>query len=493
MPLPSVNVNVVDNFAHQPTSNLPFAAIGAVPSGEYEPLYYISDEKTARTTFKEGPLCDLACRAVTSGNKTVLALPVPVTAVGAVKSLGASSIELSFSEFPSNSEDDSEDLAVDSEASTMSVPADPAIYVINNSCAHHEYLLSIEADGDMTSLVFSLVKDGLKIVDNGKLSSGQFKLDDGLLELHFSGGYYTSDQSLRFETEAVSLDISQISQAVDTLVSNKEPVEWVSVASELDPSAWSTLSLLADEQASLDNYLYFKVQSSLRDPSESGDAWTSRVVGLLSDGVKSPRLQVHCGAVKAAALDGSVKKEPLINFSSAASAARECSEPADAVKYGPLEGALSIDGNLSDGQLEALNDKQGVTPRQIIGLSGIYLTRSCMFTEPTSDFYIEERRRVMDTVSRKAYVAMLPYLNDTVVLDASGHISGADVAQMEGAVQDPLDIMIRQGEISDAKVQIDPNQDTAQTGEIHVEVQILPLGKLEFINVDLSYTTQIEG
>ena len=173
-------------------------------------------------------------------------------------------------------------------------------------------------------------------------------------------------------------------------------------------------------------------------------------------------------------------------------ASRKVHEGPDAVRYGGITAATALkpDG-INDGHIETLKNAGYVTARQIIGLSGIYITSGQMMSEEGSDYDLVERRRVMDKACRQIRAAQLFYINDAVKIGKDGSPEGIKllVAQSES----PLKIMVTEGEISSGQVTVPEGQNILSTKKLTCKVRIVPLGKLSYIENEIAYSNPALG
>ncbi|MPN08363.1 hypothetical protein SDC9_155645 [bioreactor metagenome] len=112
-----------------------------------------------------------------------------------------------------------------------------------------------------------------------------------------------------------------------------------------------------------------------------------------------------------------------------------------------------------------------------------------MFAEGTSDYGLEERRRVMDLACHRIRTAQLMYLNDTVSIAADGSMEGIEM--FKAISQQVLNDMAAAGQISAGEIEIDPNQNILSTETIETRVKIVPLGKMTFIENVISYANPV--
>lgn len=167
------------------------------------------------------------------------------------------------------------------------------------------------------------------------------------------------------------------------------------------------------------------------------------------------------------------------------------------VKDGPLNGVVTAGlsdqtsiANISDAQLNTLNELGYVFFRVITGYSGVYINEDHMATPITSDYASLLRGRVIDKAARIAYRVYVNELNDDVELDDQGRMATAVVKNLEGIIESAIGTEMS-GEISAVDAYIDPEQNILSTDELKVEVNIVPRGVARNIKVTLAYSNPL--
>lgn len=146
----------------------------------------------------------------------------------------------------------------------------------------------------------------------------------------------------------------------------------------------------------------------------------------------------------------------------------------------------------SEGQLGSLHDAGYMVLRSYMGLAGAYVSDDITLAAADSDFSSIAHGRVMDKAARLAYQAYVNELHDTVELTSEGLLAPNTVSYLEDVMNRRLrQRMIAEGNCSDATTYVDPSQKILETDSLTVNVAILPLGTLKWINVQLGFTTQI--
>lgn len=127
--------------------------------------------------------------------------------------------------------------------------------------------------------------------------------------------------------------------------------------------------------------------------------------------------------------------------------------------------------------------------RTYTGRTGVYFNASNTCVAATSDFRYMENNRTINKAARLVREALLPYLNSPIDVNAEGKLSEDVVKTIESSVRKLIDEqMLRNSEVSDFDVYINPDQNILSTSELAVEVSLRPTGKAEQINVTLGFT-----
>lgn len=143
---------------------------------------------------------------------------------------------------------------------------------------------------------------------------------------------------------------------------------------------------------------------------------------------------------------------------------------------------------------DALADKNYIFMRNFVGRAGFYFSSDPTLTKETDDFNTLSNGFVMDKAMILAYNVLVENLADEVPVTEDGNIHPAITKSWQSAVESNINgNMTNQGEISACKCFIDENQNVLQTGEMTVELQILPVGYSEYITVKIGFTTQINS
>lgn len=168
------------------------------------------------------------------------------------------------------------------------------------------------------------------------------------------------------------------------------------------------------------------------------------------------------------------------------------------VKNGPI---LNFEAFFTDGetiesktdQWDAIDDKGYVFLRSFAGRSGYYFTNDKTLTAPTDDFRSLANGLVMDKALIIAYNVLVEELSDEVLIAENGSIHPAIIKNWQTRLETNIgQIMVDSGELSAVKANIAPEQNVLSTGKVDVNLQLLPVGYADFIEVNIGFTTQID-
>ncbi|MDX5437296.1 MAG: DUF2586 domain-containing protein, partial [Pontibacter sp.] len=110
----------------------------------------------------------------------------------------------------------------------------------------------------------------------------------------------------------------------------------------------------------------------------------------------------------------------------------------------------------------------------------------------SSDYAYIENSRTINKAARVVRAALLPLLKGPVPLNASGQLLAQNVGDMESRGLSALQqAMSRNGEISEADVYINPDQDVATTGIVAVQFSIVPVGVAREITATIGFVKSI--
>lgn len=143
-------------------------------------------------------------------------------------------------------------------------------------------------------------------------------------------------------------------------------------------------------------------------------------------------------------------------------------------------------------QAGAIKDKgYGIIRDRLPGIAGTYSERVPMAVAANSDFAFIENARVVDKAQRILVTVYAPKLNSTVLLNSDGTLSNFAIESFKSIGEAQLEQMVANGDISNYRIEIDPNQNVLATSTLTISALILPLGIAEFIKININLVPEL--
>ncbi|MBP5161540.1 MAG: hypothetical protein ILP16_00990 [Spirochaetales bacterium] len=434
-----------------------FGAVG-VASIPTDGIIILTDPSDANEKLGGGPLRDLVVQALSMAKTTVYAVGLPGSTagtIGAVTKTGTGAGSLTVSGSPRN---------------------------------EYKVKVTIQESGVLNAAVAVVDVDGVPTKAFTVPAGGTYALANTGLTLTFAAnetGFVAGDV-YEFETTAPVASNAEILAAIDELLDSKYDYEWISIAGVSDKTLWAALATKAEAAEAVYRYIHFKAQARYLVANETVDQYVAALVGSERGTVVGGRVQVSAAWCINSDPFGEVDRRPGSGHCAGMSAQKDVSEPVDHVGSSAISGIVELlPPGLNDGHINALDNAGYETFCQYIGRTGVYITHGRMFAESTSDYQLEERRRVMDLACKNVRTAQLNYINSTVALDAEGNMIGLDM--FTAVTEQVLKNMKDAGRISDYEFSIDAGQDILSTEKLTTRIRIIPLGKMTFIENVISY------
>lgn len=157
-----------------------------------------------------------------------------------------------------------------------------------------------------------------------------------------------------------------------------------------------------------------------------------------------------------------------------------------------LTAALSegtLVSSLSKIEQKTLEDKGYIFAGFYEGYAGIYFNDSATCTEKADDYAYIEMNRVWNKAARYIRRALTPKMKSTIDVDkATGHIAASTIADWENTAFKHLGNMLRNDEVSDLSVFIDPKQNVLSGEPIVIKVSLIPKGVARELVNELGFT-----
>lgn len=156
-------------------------------------------------------------------------------------------------------------------------------------------------------------------------------------------------------------------------------------------------------------------------------------------------------------------------------------------------GVLYSDPSITDPLLTQLQNYRYIFLRKFTGYAGSFFNEEASAINLASDYAFISNNRTIQKATRGIYAALVPYLNSVFRLSADGTIPQSSCDYYTTVAESPLDQMVRDTELSDHKVTIDPTQNVLGTGQLVLAVVLVPLGVARNIIVNIGFDVSVSS
>ncbi len=291
---------------------------------------------------------------------------------------------------------------------------------------------------------------------------------------------FKAGDTYKFKTVAPTASVNSVNDAIDVALDTNLIYEGIHVVGASSSSLWAALAVRVAEAESRFRYIYALVEAAGPSAGQTVDAW---VTALLAEAASFADTRVAICAGRLELIDQLTGRQMERNGAGVFMGRVKnlhVQESAGKVIVGPLPGVVGLrPAGINNGHIHALDEAGFITFRQYEGLNGFYITNFRIKAEPISDFQYGELRRVMDKACRLVRIAALRFEH------AEATPEGIDA--LKAHLQQPLNIMRGDSEITNGRIVIPPNQDILATSRIKVKIRIVPVGIMRWIDLDIGF------
>ena len=437
-----------------------FACMGTASKGTDNKIVPLTSAKDAVKEFGQGPLVDALVDAFSQGARRILAMKLPSAEQGSIGTITADS----------NNQ------------------GDGGLGASGNPVNDFDVVVQITKDGGLGEAQFKVSLHGKNGLADAKSvvipTNGSYSLQEGgdnvgiTLEFDASNGSFKAGDNWSFKTTAPQWSTAGLQTGLDKLIESAYSFEYVLVAGASTVTDWSAANTKAEDAAST-HYRFFHVIMESSRPEGDVDTWVN---SLVSDAASADYKRVSVVAGFARILDMRLGIEIVRNVGGIYAgrlAVIPVQRSAGRVADGPLKNVIDLPEGWTSAHIQSLDMAHYVTVRRFEGKPGLYITNARMMTDDTSDYKYAELRRVMDKACRVVRSAGLDSEHDEASLEG--------IQGLKADCQYPLDLMKAAKEVLDAKVEIPPAQDIFGTGIIQVNVRIVPVPIMRWIEVVIGF------
>ena len=147
--------------------------------------------------------------------------------------------------------------------------------------------------------------------------------------------------------------------------------------------------------------------------------------------------------------------------------------------------------NIADNAITNLDTLGFMFLRKVVDLSGSYHNRPYTCVSLTNDYDFIHSNRTINKAIKNMRSTILPAVGSSIKVNSDGTLSPDSINFFKSLASQGLDNLMRNAELSDYAVIIDPLQDVLSTNTLEITAQLLPLGVADFITINIGFTTSL--
>lgn len=353
---------------------------------------------------------------------------------------------------------------------------------------------------------------GLGNWSNPIVTAATYGMDNSGVTLNFATGSYVADNVYSFSGVAPTHSDAQITAGMDALIAAGSDIGGIYVVSapagSLDSDRVTALATtFAAVNGKIDSietafrYVWCLIEAGSPVGTSAGGltTWRTALAGATMQALTHKRMSIAAGygrqvsVIDARAYRRSVGWRILERLSTS-----EISEHLGRVRSGPLATLLSIEHNeeTTGGLANGTAGQRYLTLRTVAGENGFFVADTHTFASVGSDYAKLERLRVINRASKVGRNALLKYLNDTVILDAStGKILESEATHIDSDLNSQMVSSLintasktGKGHASSVAARVSRNDDLASSAPMTGEFSVQPLGYFRTIAWNIGFT-----
>ncbi len=340
--------------------------------------------------------------------------------------------------------------------------------------------VEITANGDVNVGAFQYYLNG--VLSDEYTISDNFEIEGTGLVLNFGAGTFTTDDVIEITTTRPKMNIQSVLSALDLIKDLNLNFEFIHIVGESEKTLWATLSV--EGEKFFDTYYQpciFVCETRNILENETIDEYAN-YLREERRGIVSRNLQV-VSARTTYMRDG---LEIDINGASlilGLHARANVQQSIGETQIFDVKGALELRPKGIEAYISELDDLGYTTFRQYIGLEGIFVNNSMTFAKEGSDYAYTERVRAMYKAVRETRKTALLQMHTQV--DMSN--LEASLKAIVEFINVPVERMVKDKELSSARVEIPEDQDILGTSKLYFKIRAVPIGILREIEIDMGF------
>ena len=149
--------------------------------------------------------------------------------------------------------------------------------------------------------------------------------------------------------------------------------------------------------------------------------------------------------------------------------------------------------SLSDAAITNLDSYGFCFLRKVIDLNGSFHNRPYTSVSLTNDYAFIYSNRTIDKAIKNLRQTILPSVASPIKVNADGTLSVDVINFFKSLGQQALDTMLRNAELSNYQIIIDPSQDVLSTNTLELTAELQPLGVADFITINVGFTLALSN
>lgn len=406
------------------------------------------------------PLTDSVLDSLDNGSSVILCLPVMASTAGTVSEVTKTGKgTLVVSGLPTN---------------TFSVKVRITAAGGLNAAA---YIYSIN-DGFTWSEAVTIPVDG--IVDLSDACG--FKLTFTLPE----NDVFEIDDEYCFSTKAPTMSNADVLAALDKVKTINQEFEFIHVVGECDSALAAAISA-KQQQLLKENHkpMFILLEAAAPTEGQTTEAYAAALIEEYKI-VKNYDIQVCAARGNYSKSDGTDREQNLASIIAglySKSKVQQSIGQVDTFNISADKLSKLTPSGIEE-YIEELDEARFLTLRTYDGLSGYYVTNARMMSLADSDYIYAEDIRVKNKIIREIRKSALQQMQTEVDMESDKAII-TDLTVKKEFIQQPLDTMKENKEISDFSVELVDPVENMKTGTLSLVVRYKAKGIVREINIDL--------
>lgn len=435
--------------------------VSSVTSNEPIKIYGSMNAKNIKEKLGLSPLADACMDSIENGSNLIYCIPVKASIEGTIDNIEKAATG----------------------KGNLEVEGKP-----NNA---YEIVIKFIAQGGFNQAVFKYSIDGgYSFSDELTLPlDGQFDVPLTGVKLKFtedSADKNTSflvNDTYKLKTKAPQMNNQDVLAALEKLRNSNLSFEFIHIVGESAKALWAALVVEADKFfKDYHKPLFFILEPRNINESESIDDYAQYLVNERK-GLISYYIQVVSARSLYTRMDGITRdiNNSAIVCGLYAKAKVQQSIGETKTFSIPENKMIKLLPEGIEDYIGILDDARYLTFRKYEGLENFYVTNARMMSSDNSDYQYAERVRVMNKIVKETRKeALLQLQSEVDISDLEGNLEA--IAKF---IETPLDKMVRNKELSSARILIPEGQDILSTEKLRIIIKYVPIGHFREIEIDL--------